>query len=103
MKLYPERFYKDGINFRFEADGHWFNIRFAGNPMIVIEQLYKDAWWTNFKEAYEIAKLNPSKLKQEDRDRLQFAVATTNVFLSALSHSYKSPLVVYTNCWEEED
>ena len=60
-------------------------------------------WTTNFKEAYEIAKLNPSKLKQEDRDRLQFAVATTNVFLSALSHSYKSPLVVYTNCWEEED
>jgi hypothetical protein len=43
MKLYPKKGYKGGINFHFKLDNNWFSIKFAGNPLIVIEQLYIDA------------------------------------------------------------
>lgn len=102
MKLYPKKGYKWGINFHFKLDDYWFSIKFAGNPLIVIEQLYKDAGWEDFMRVYETAKFNPQDLKQEERDRLQFAVATTEVFLKALSNAAKAPIVVYTNYWDND-
>lgn len=102
MKLYPKRGYKDGINFHFKLDDNWFSIKFAGNPLIVIEQLYKDAWWEDFARVYETAKLEPNKLQPEEKDRLQFAIATTEVFLKALSNASKSPVVVYTNYGDDK-
>ena len=101
MKLYPKKGYKGWINFHFKLDNNWFSIKFAGNPLIVIEQLYIDAGWEDFKRVYETAKLNPQDLNEDERDRLQFAVATTEVFLQALSNATKSPVVVYTNYWEQ--
>lgn len=101
MKLYPKKGYKWGINFHFKLDDTRFSIKFAGNPLIVIEQLYIDAWGEDFKRVYETAKLSPNDLTKEERDRLQFAVATTEVFLQALSNATKSPIVVYTNYWEQ--
>ena len=100
MKLYPKKGYKGWINFHFKLDDNWFSIKFAGNPLIVIEQLYIDAWWEDFKRVYETAKTEPNKLTKEEKDRLQFAVATTEVFLQALSNTSKSPIVVYTNYGE---
>ena len=50
---------------------------------------------------YETAKTEPNKLTQEEKDRLQFAVATTEVFLQALSNATKAPFVVYTNYGEQ--
>lgn len=102
MKLYPKKGYKGWINFHFKLDNYWFSVKFAGNPLIVIEQLYKDAWWEDFHKAYETAKTEPDKLTQEEKDKLQFAIATTEVFLQALSNTTKSPIVVYTNYGEEQ-
>lgn len=102
MKLYPKKGYKWWINFHFHLDDNWFCIKFAGNPLIVIEQLYKDAWGEDFMKAYETAKLNPDRLTKEEKDRLQFAIATTEVFLKALSNTSKAPFVVYTNYWENQ-
>ena len=102
MKLYPKKGYKGWINFHFKLDNYWFSVKFAGNPLIVIEQLYKDAWWEDFHKAYETAKTEPDKLTQEEKDKLQFAITTTEVFLQALSNTTKSPIVVYTNYGEEQ-
>ena len=102
MKLYPKKGYKGWINFHFKLDNYWFSVKFAGNPLIVSEQLYKDAWWEDFHKAYETAKTEPDKLTQEEKDKLQFAIATTEVFLQALSNTTKSPIVVYTNYGEEQ-
>ena len=102
MKLYPKKGYKDWINFHFKLNNYWFSIKFAGNPLIVIEQLYKDAGGEDFARVYETAKTEPNKLTTEEKDRLQFAVATTEVFLKALSNASKSPLVVYTNYGDEQ-
>lgn len=101
MKLYPKKGYKGGINFHFKLDNNWFSIKFAGNPLIVIEQLYIDAWWEDFHRVYETAKTEPNKLTKKEKDRLQFAIATTEVFLQALSNATKAPLVVYTNYGEQ--
>ena len=51
---------------------------------------------------YETAKITPTKLTAEERDRLQFAIATTDVFLKALSNASKSPIVVYTNYGDDK-
>ena len=102
MKLYPKRGYKDGINFHFKLDDNWFSIKFAGNPLIILEQLYIDAGWEDFHRVYEVAKTEPSKLTPEEKDRLQFAVTTTEVFLKALSNASKSPIVVYTNYGDKQ-
>jgi len=101
MKLYPKKGYKWGINFHFKLDETWFSIKFAGNPLVVIRQLYTDAWWEDFDRVYETAKTEPSKLSKDEKEKLQFAVATTEVFLQALSNTKQPPIVVYTNYWEQ--
>lgn len=100
MKLYPKKGYKGWINFHFKLDNNWFSIKFAGNPLVVIKQLYIDAGWENFDIVYKTAKEEPNKLTKDEKDKLQFAVATTEVFLQALSNC-NAPVVVYTNYWEE--
>lgn len=101
MKLYPKKGYKWGINFHFKLDEIWFSIKFAGNPLVVIRQLYTDAWWEDFDRVYETAKTEPNKLSKDEKEKLQFAVATTEVFLQALSNCKSAPVVVYTNYWEQ--
>lgn len=101
MKLYPKKGYKWGINFHFKLDETWFSIKFAGNPLVVIRQLYTDAGGEDFDRVYETAKTEPNKLSKDEKEKLQFAVATTEVFLQALSNTNQPPIVVYTNYWEQ--
>lgn len=101
MKLYPKKGYKGWINFHFKLDDYWFSIKFAGNPLVIIRQLYIDAGWEDFDRVYETAKTEPNKLTKDEKEKLQFAIATTETFLQALSNTDRPPIVVYTNYWEQ--
>ncbi len=110
MKIKPVRDYDTWINFNFSRnDYRWnadekkkiikdiydFKIRFAWNPLIVIEQLFINAWGTDFMKKYNLSKTNPSALTDEDKEKLWYAVKVTKEFLKALSDAKEEPLIIY--------
>lgn len=110
MKIKPVRDYDTWINFNFSwNDYRWnadekkkiikdiydFKIRFAWNPLIVIEQLFINAGGTDFMKKYNYLKNNPEELWTKDLERLRFAIETTKAFLKALADAKEEPLVIY--------
>lgn len=110
MKIKPVRDYDTWINFNFSwNDYRWnaeekkkvikdiydFKIRFAWNPLIVIEQLFINAWGKDFMRVYNLAKKNPSQLNADEEDKLYYAMQVARDFLQALSDAKEEPLVIY--------
>lgn len=110
MKIKPVRDYDTWINFNFSRnDYRWnpvdrkktikdvydFKIRFAWNPLIVIEQLFINAGGTDFMEKYNLSKTKPELLSTGDKEKLWYAIKTTKEFLKALSDAKEEPLIIY--------
>jgi hypothetical protein len=110
MKIKPVRDYDTWINFNFSwndyrrdnekkekyvKDVYDFKIRFAGNPLIVIEQLYLNAWGTEFMKNYNLSKTKPELVSTENKEKLWYAIKVTKEFLKALSDAKEEPLVIY--------
>lgn len=95
MKIIPEKWVDSSINFKFKYKNCRFTIRFAGRPLILLEQLYIDKWWEDFKRVYELAKTNPEALTSKEMKAFKYAYDTTKTVLNALNNAELSPLVVY--------
>lgn len=95
MKIIPEKQVDSSINFRFKYKNSKFTIRFAGRPLILLEQLYIDAGWKDFQRVYELARTNPDALTADEMKTFKYAYNTTKTVLNALNNSTLSPLVVY--------
>lgn len=95
MKIIPEKWVDSSINFKFKYKNCRFTIRFAGRPLIILEQLYKDAGGEDFKRVYELAKATPEALTPKEMKAFKYAYNTTKAVLNALNNSELSPLVIY--------
>lgn len=95
MKIIPEKSIDSSINFKFKYKNCRFTIRFAGRPLILLEQLYIDAWGKDFQRVYELAKTTPDKLTPKEMKAFKYAYNTTKAVLNALNNSVLSPLVIY--------
>lgn len=95
MKIIPKRWVDSSINFKFKYKNCTFTIRLAWKPLILLEQLYIDAWGKDFKRVYELAKTNPEGLTSKEMKAFKYAYNTTKAVLNALNNSEITPLVVY--------
>lgn len=107
-KIYPVTGYDDhGIKFYFDLETKasqkkHLTIRFAGNPMLLLEYLFIYRWGTNFTETYESVKLphtntpNTVILKQCAKETKELMEV-----LSLMSDNRKSPFVIYINDYSE--
>ena len=97
-KLYPKLSKDDnGRKFHFDEGNLHFTIRFAGNPLLLLEYLYIKRWGTDFPIAYQLAKeWKPHEghaLLRECRDNL----AELLEVMDNIHQNGKSSLVVYVN------
>lgn len=96
IKLYPKTT-KDESGIKFFFDNGWFHytIRFAGNPIMLLEFLYKKEYWEDFYKAYDDAK---TWIRNEWTRNLQQCIKKVNEYLELLEYiasNWKSPYVVY--------
>jgi len=97
-KLYPKLWKDDnGRKFHFDEWNLHFTVRFAGNPLLLLEYLYIKRWGENFPTAYQTAKEWTSheghKLLRECRDD----IAELLDVIDNIHANGKSSLVVYIN------
>lgn len=97
-KVYP-KLQKDatGLKFHFDEWEQHFTVRFAGNPLLLLEYLYIKRWGSDFVNAYTSAKEGKvhewHKLLRECRDDL----AELLEVISLVHANGKNSLVVYVN------
>ena len=106
-KLYPVTGYDaHGIKFFFDAEfpekcKKHFTVRFAGNPMLVLEYLYIHRGGADFFKTYETVKAGG---KCEGADLLKKCAKDVAEFTDALAlmaDNQKSPFVIYVNDYSE--
>jgi hypothetical protein len=92
-KIYPKVNTDDGLKFRFKYWGKFFTIRFAWNPIFLLEHIYTDMWGNNFAEVYKKAK-EWGKIEHNDAVNLKAAQAMCEFILNCISN-IRSPFVIY--------
>jgi hypothetical protein len=92
-KIYPKVNTDDGLKFWFKYWGKFFTMRFAGNPIFLLEHIYTDMWGKNFAEVYKKAK-EGVKLEHEEVINLKAAQAMSEFVLNCIS-KIRSPFVIY--------
>lgn len=106
-KLYPITGYDmHGIKFFFDCEfpeksKKHFTIRFAGNPMLVLEYMYVHRGGKDFFDTYEKVKKGE---KPEGRELLKRCATDVSEFMDAMalmSDNQKSPFVIYVNDFSE--
>ena len=96
IKLYPKTT-KDNwwIKFYFDYLDKHYTIRFAWNPILLLEAKFKELWWKDFNWAYASAK---EKSNHAEKNILLKAGSLVTDFLSTLEQidkMWRSPFVVY--------
>ena len=106
-KIYPKVDKDTSIKFRFNNNDKHYTIRFAGNPLFIIEYLYNDLWGTDFMKVYKMVELNDlDSLSQENINALAQAITLARKFLHTLEtigEDGRSPLVIYVDDLIVED
>ena len=97
-KVYPKLSTdENGKKFHFDEGNTHFTIRFAGNPMLLLEYLFIKRWGSDFTNAYQYAKEGKSHeghpLLRECRDDLSELLEVIDLIHS----NGKNSLVVYIN------
>lgn len=97
-KIYP-KIWNDTSWLKFFFDYQWthFTMRFSGNPLIILEEIYTSLGWTDFVNVYECAKQWKVTAHQAT---LKDAIKHTQFYLEILQSiwaRWKSPFVVYPN------
>ena len=90
-----------GPVFVFNDGSAKYMVRFAGNPLLLLESYYNINWWTNFMEVYNSIKQgNIEKEQKKNIKALEKAQKSCKEFFSAVLNiqtMQKSTLVVYKN------
>lgn len=97
-KLYP-KFSSDawGMKFFFDDNDTHYTIRFAGNPIILLESLYTMKGGRNFMLEYSRAK---DGQPLDNEPLMRSCVEKIDEFMQIIEHTYQSnlsPFVVYVN------
>lgn len=115
IKIYPEaKIDSSGIKYYFNHEKHHFTLHFAGNPMLLLEYLYKKRGWKQFWIVYAKARaeepnyrsltyeLSPEELSL-NMQILQDATSTLKELMETMAYmdmKEKSPFVVYVNNYD---
>jgi len=106
-KIYPKVDKDTAIKFWFNDNERHYTIRFAWNPLFIIEFLYNDLGWKDFMATYRKVEHNDlENLDKTDMDILAQAISLSRKFLStleAIGEANKSPLVVYADDYIEKE
>ena len=97
-KIYPKVKTEKGLAFLFKDWNKSYLIKFAWNPMLLIEQIYIDMGWENFMENYKLAK--EWKLEWDALELMQASVDSAKLickFFKNIWDRKKSPFVVYVS------
>lgn len=97
-KIYPRVKTEKWLAFLFKDWNKSYLIKFAWNPMLLIEQIYIDMGWENFMSNYKLAK--QWKLEWTDLELMQSAVDTAKLICNFFKNIWdrkKSPFVVYVS------
>jgi hypothetical protein len=98
-KIYPKVKTEKGLAFLFRNNGKSYLIKFAWNPMLLIEQAYIEMGWENFRENYKLAKewkLQDKEIKETLEDAVSCAKTICRM-IQNISDRGKAPLVVYVS------
>ena len=98
-KIYPSVIKDKSLKFVFFDNWRRYSIRFSGNPVFLLEYIYKEKWGTNFMETYEnIKNGNKELVKWDNMSIMLEAVNDTEYFLKLFDKMWMdwvSPLVIY--------
>ena len=98
-KIYPSVIKDKSMKFVFFDNWRRYSIRFSGNPIFLLEYIYKEKWGTNFMETYEnIKNGHRSAVEWDNLSIMLDAVNTTEYFLRLFDKMWMdwvSPLVIY--------
>lgn len=98
LKLYPKMGKDDWwIKFYFDHQDKHYTIRFAWNPIMLLEFMYNKLWWENFTTVYRSAKAG-IPISKKDAKLLSDCSKSVNEFLELFQYideNKKSAFVVY--------
>lgn len=104
MKIFPKMNKPDDKNPSLSYDFHYqwtnFTIRFAGNPILLLEVIYKEKWGERFNATYKAFKEGKA-LEYRNKTILIEAIKETNkileYFVVVNEKKGLSPFVIYTS------
>ena len=107
QKIYPRLSKDKSIKFVFFDNWRKYTIRFSGNPIFLLEYIYKRKWWNNFLLNYDLIRNHHSwQVSLENKRIMKEAVELSDYFLTVLDDMGKdwiAPLVVYIDNERDED
>lgn len=98
-KIYPAVIKDKSIKFVFTDNDRRYTIRFSGNPVFLLEYIYKEKWWTNFLATYDnLRSWHRSVVEKDNIWIMMEAVQETEYFLKLfdkMGMDWVSPFVIY--------
>lgn len=105
-KIYPQVIKDKSLKFVFFDNDRRYTIRFSGNPVFLLEYIYKEKWWTDFLTTYDnLRNWHRSVVEKDNIWIMMEAVQQTEYFLRLFDKMWMdwvSPLVIYAENKRED-
>lgn len=99
QKIYPKLSKDKSLKFVFFDSWRKYTIRFSGNPIFLLEYIYKNKWGKDFLLNYDLLRSHHwGQVSSENKKIMKEAIQLSDYFLSLLDemgNDWIAPLVVY--------